>query len=360
MPEQAEHTETETRDWRDARVLIVDDRGSTVWELVRVLDEAGFEHVQSTTNPDEALYFCDRYHPDLLILDLHLEDPTSPEILGELDGPNLDAPPPHVIGLLEAGTSGEVRREAAELGVRDFLERPVEAATVQLRVENCLKRRFWDELGKNGEGPILVSEGVEGAEEQAELDLLQMLARLIEFRDFETATRGERVGHLSAKIARQLGLSSRKAHLLREAAPLHDIGMVVVPDRILLKRGELTGEEREVVKTHADNGARILGTAQLPVLQLASRVARTHHERWDGGGYPDGLEGEEIPLVGRVVAVADAYAAMTHDRPYREARDPEAALDEIREGRGTQFDPQVVDALLELDAAGSLPPEGDG
>lgn len=347
----------ETRDWTDAKVLIVDDTGSTVWELVRILDDAGFQQVQSTTNPDEAVYFYERYRPELLLLDLALDEPSTGEILKQISDATNETPPPAVIGLLGDETEDGVPENIADHGVHEFLDTPVDPLTVRLRVQNCLKRQFWDHLEESADGPVVVTEPSSADSEQAELDLLHLLARLIEFRDFETAKRGERVGSLAAQIARQLGLPTRQVHQLRQAAPLHDIGFVVVPDRVLLKRGRLTEEERKIIETHASNGARILATAQLPVLQLASRVARTHHERWDGTGYPEGLEGEDIPLVGRIVGVADAFAAMIHDRPYRDAKDPETALDEIRDGRGSQFDPQVVDALLELDAAGSLLPD---
>lgn len=204
---------------------------------------------------------------------------------------------------------------------------------------------------------LLAAEGDGEAEEDVapgrggpsgQIDVLRTLARLVEYRDFEAEQHADRVGELAAQLAEEMGLSRVAVELLRSAAPLHDMGMVVVPDSILLKEGDLTTEEREIMTTHAANGARILSESDLPEMRLASEIALTHHERWDGTGYPRGLEGPEIPLSGRIVAVADCFMAITHDRPFREAESAEEALQEIEDGRGEQFDPRVVEVLLDL------------
>lgn len=197
-------------------------------------------------------------------------------------------------------------------------------------------------------GPTVPGSGDGRGGRRGELDILRTLARLVEHRDFETEWHAERVGELSGRVAEKLGLTAHHADMIRNAAPLHDIGMVVVPDRVLLKEGPLTPEEHAIMATHAANGARILGDSDLPVLRLAGEIAHTHHERWDGDGYPRGLEGEEIPVSGRIVAVADAFEAMTHPRPHRSSASVEQALEEIRRVRGGHFDPRVVDALLDV------------
>jgi PAS domain S-box-containing protein len=189
------------------------------------------------------------------------------------------------------------------------------------------------------------------AERTSELDdarteLLQRLAVAAEYRDDDTFQHTERVGNEAAQIAAPLGLDSGQIELLREAAPLHDVGKLAISDSILLKPGKLTVEEFEIMKTHAAAGARVLSGSSSPVLQMATVIAATHHERWDGNGYPAGLAGEAIPLVGRVVAVADVFDALTHDRPYKSAWPLEEAIAEIRRGAGTQFDPQVAAAFL--------------
>lgn len=208
--------------------------------------------------------------------------------------------------------------------------------------------------GADGE-EILVG----GDRPSGHIDVLRTLARLVEYRDFEAEQHADRVGELAADLAEEMGLSTVAVELIRSAAPLHDMGMVVVPDHILLKEDDLTPEEREIMTTHAANGARILSDSDLPEMRLASEIALTHHERWDGEGYPRGLEAREIPLAGRIVAVADCFMAITHDRPFREAESAEGALAEIEAGRETQFDPGIVDALLDMQEDLLSPSDGE-
>lgn len=184
--------------------------------------------------------------------------------------------------------------------------------------------------------------------DEARAETLRQLAIAAEYRDDETYQHTERVGHIAARLALGLGLPAGQVTLLRQAAPLHDVGKLAIPDSILLKPGKLTEQELGVMQTHAELGARLLSSGSSPVLQMAAVIAATHHERWDGGGYPKGLSGEAIPLVGRIVAVADVFDALTHDRPYKPAWPVERAIAEIGSGAGSQFDPRVVTAFLAL------------
>jgi PAS domain S-box-containing protein len=186
--------------------------------------------------------------------------------------------------------------------------------------------------------------------EAARAETLQRLALAAEYRDDETSEHTERVGAMAAQIAAQLGLDAEQVELVREAAPLHDVGKLAIPDTILLKPGRLTQPEYEVMKRHATLGSRLLSGSSSPVLQMAAVIAASHHERWDGTGYPAGLAGEAIPLVGRIVAVADAFDALTHDRPYKSLWPVEQSITEIRRAAGGQFDPRVVDAFLAVQA----------
>jgi putative two-component system response regulator len=181
--------------------------------------------------------------------------------------------------------------------------------------------------------------------ESARIEMLRRLALAAEYRDDNTHEHTQRVGHLAAMLARESGLGDRMVYLVREAAPLHDIGKIAIPDSILLKPGKLSDEEYEVVKTHALLGARVLTGADSELLEVAERIVRHHHERWDGGGYPDALEGEDIPVVARIAAVADVFDVLVHERPYKDSWSVEAAAEEIRKGSGTQFDPAVVEAF---------------
>jgi PAS domain S-box-containing protein/putative nucleotidyltransferase with HDIG domain len=196
--------------------------------------------------------------------------------------------------------------------------------------------------------------------EAARTETLQLLAVAAEYRDEDTSQHTERVGVIAAEIAVQLGLDAEQVKLLREAAPLHDVGKLAIPDRILLKPGKLTPQEYEVMKTHATLGARLLSGRSSPVLQMGAVIAATHHEWWDGTGYPAGLAGEAIPLVGRIVAVADVFDALTHDRPYKSAWPVERAIAEIQRAAGSQLDPRVVAAFLSMhkDAVGAGETDG--
>jgi HD-GYP domain-containing protein (c-di-GMP phosphodiesterase class II) len=184
--------------------------------------------------------------------------------------------------------------------------------------------------------------------QNAQLDGLRRLALAAEYRDDNTREHTQRVGHLAAVLAQRIGLGERMVWLVREAAPLHDLGKIAIPDSILLKPGRLSDEEYEVVKTHSLLGARVLANGDSELLEVAERIVRHHHERWDGGGYPDALAGEDIPVVARITAVADVFDVLVHERPYKDARSVEEAAAEIRKGAGAQFDAEVVDAFEDL------------
>jgi PAS domain S-box-containing protein/putative nucleotidyltransferase with HDIG domain len=180
----------------------------------------------------------------------------------------------------------------------------------------------------------------------ARLEDLEHLALAAECRDDDTHQHTERVAVLAELISRALGMRAQEQTTIRLAAPLHDIGKLGIPDQILLKPGGLTDGEQAVMKTHTTIGARILGQSEYPVLSVAREISLTHHERWDGAGYPAGLRASIVPLPGRIVAVADAFDAITHARPYKEALPAEHAIAEIRRASGTQFDAQVVEAFM--------------
>ena len=190
--------------------------------------------------------------------------------------------------------------------------------------------------------------------ERAQTEVLERLSRAGEFRDDDTGQHTRRVGDMAARLARLCGFSAERAEIMRCAAPLHDIGKIGVPDSILLKPGRLTDEEFAVIKTHCEIGARLLADGKSELVQMAQTIARSHHERFDGTGYPDSLAGEQIPLEGRIVAVVDVYDALTSERPYKEAWPIEKACAEIAHGAGTQFDPIVVEAFLQMFADESV------
>jgi putative two-component system response regulator len=196
-----------------------------------------------------------------------------------------------------------------------------------------------------------ITESLETMEElhEARLEDLKRLALVSEYRDDDTNRHTERVARTAELLARALGLDEETVEMIHRAAPLHDVGKIGIPDNILLKRGKLTPEEFEVIKTHPVIGGRILCESRFPILRMATEIAFTHHEHWDGNGYPAGLRGEAIPITGRIVAIADAFDAMTHARPYKAALTIDHAIAEIERCSGTQFDPLIVEAFLQLD-----------
>jgi putative two-component system response regulator len=191
--------------------------------------------------------------------------------------------------------------------------------------------------------------------EEAQFETLARLAAAAEYRDDDTGEHTRRVGDLAGRLAEALGLPAELVQLIRRAAPLHDVGKIGIPDAILLKPGRLTEEEFDHMKRHTTIGARMLSGGASTQIALAEQIAGTHHERWDGTGYPVGLAGEAIPIAGRIVAVADVFDALTHARPYKQAWPHAEALAELHRQRGRQFDPRVIDAFLTLDHTTDLP-----
>jgi PAS domain S-box-containing protein/putative nucleotidyltransferase with HDIG domain len=183
----------------------------------------------------------------------------------------------------------------------------------------------------------------------AQFEMVARLAAAAEFRDDDTGQHTRRVGELSVAIAERLGLPTAQVELIRIAAPLHDIGKIAVPDAILGKPGKLTDAEFEQIKTHTAVGAQMLAGSSFALLEVAEQIALTHHEKWDGSGYPAGLVGDAIPIVGRIVAIADVFDALTHERPYKKAWSTADAITEMTGQAGRHFDPQALDAFLSLD-----------
>ena len=220
-----------------------------------------------------------------------------------------------------------------------------EANTVRSAIEIRRLRARQTEL----EGVFAAAQVARAREVQnAEHDTLQRLLQAAGYRDDNTYEHTQRVGLLASKLARELGLPAREVALINHAAPLHDIGKIAIPDSILLKPGRLTEEEFEVVKTHAVLGARVLAGGASELFAVAETIARHHHERWDGDGYPRGFAGDEIPIAARIVHVADVYDVLVHERPYRESLTPAAAAEEIARGAGSDFDPKVVEVFAKF------------
>jgi putative two-component system response regulator len=283
--------------------------------------------------------------PRLVVLDLDQPETDGVDVLATL-APWVNANPSlPVIAVAPAGAA-DARRRARAAGAKDFLAKPLDPTEVVARVENVLAAT-----------QLVTQGGAMNVElEQTRLESVERLARLAEYRDDATYEHPQRVGRTAALLAERLGLATDVVDAIRRAAPLHDVGKVGVPDRILLKPSRLTAAEFELMKSHTLIGAEILAGSSWPVLRLAEEIALSHHERWDGTGYPAGKVEDEIPISGRIVIVADNFDALTHSRPYAEAWEPEKATAEIRRQSGQHFDPDVVDAFGTLDLEFLLSP----
>ena len=337
------------RSERPARLLLVDDEELNIRLLERILDKAGYKHVASTTNSDEAIALQARFKPDLILLDVHMSGLDGFEVLEQINAHNHNGDRIPVI-MITADASTETKRRALELGANDFVGKPFDAAEILLRIRNHLESRFLHQQlrDQNAQLERKVAERTKEVED-SQVEVLERLAAAVEFRDDDTGNHTRRVAEVSAMLASAINLETTTVELIRRAAPLHDIGKVGIPDAILLKAGPLTGEEFEIMKTHTVIGSRMLSKGRSELVRFSQRIARSHHEWWDGSGYPDRVSGQSIPLEARIVAVADFLDALTHERPYRPAWGIEETLMEIRRRSGSHFDPAVTRALDEID-----------
>jgi putative two-component system response regulator len=328
-----------------ARLLIVDDEEADVLLLRRILENGGYTDIRSTNDPAAAAGLIEQIDPDLILLDLLMPVMSGYEVLqiARAMTPEDDYRP---VLVLTADHRHDAKHRALSSGARDFLTKPFSPTEVRLRVRNLLETRFLHQQLQQHNELLEARVAARTAElEEARIQMLMRLARAAEFRDDNTGEHTKRVGRTSSQIARELGMDPEGVETMRLAAPLHDVGKIGIPDSILLCADVLSPDQFEVMKTHCAIGADLLSGTEVPLLEFAAEIALSHHERWDGVGYPRRLMGEAIPLSGRIVAVADAWDALTSWRPYKPAWPERDALAELEGKAGTQFDPRVVDAF---------------
>jgi putative two-component system response regulator len=339
----------------EARILIVDDQPANVRLLRRILGQAGYTNLHQVTDPRQVLDLYARLDPDLVLLDLHMPYLDGLTVMAQLRQV-IPAQAYVPILVLTADISAETKQQALAGGAKDFLHKPFDPSEVLLRIANLLQtRQLHLQLQRHSQSLEQRVRDRTAQLEAARNEILQRLALAAEFRDDDTHQHTLRVGELSALLAADLGLPNELVDRIRLAAPLHDIGKIAVSDNVLLKPARLTPEEFQHVKTHTVIGGRILAESPIPVLQMACEIALSHHERWDGTGYPHGLRAERIPLAGRIVGVVDVFDALVHQRPYKHAWPIDRALAEIAHQRGRQFDPDIAAAFLRLAEHDALP-----
>ena len=339
------------------RILAIDDERINLRVIGGLLRNLGYEPVLAESWA-EARPLLDT-SIDLVLLDV---------MMPELDGftvarqireiPDVSDVP---IIMVTALTGKQDRLRAVEAGANDFISKPIDLTELRVRMGSLLKMKESQDEVKRYQAELeemvavrtsalrMALENVKESQRvilSAHLETIHRLAAAAEFKDEETADHIQRMSRYCALLAKRLALPDAEVDLVLQASPMHDIGKIGIPDSILLKPGKLTADEWAVMKKHTIYGARILGDSNFELLRVGETIALSHHERWDGTGYPNGLAGEEIPLFGRVCAVADVFDALTSRRPYKEPFSNETSLEIMRAGRGTHFDPKILDIFL--------------
>ncbi len=331
-------------DW-SAKALIVDDDADNHLLIRHALRATPNIQVFGTTDCTAAVQMFEDVQPDIVLMDLHMSPMSGFEVIERI----LEMVPSTTylpILVLTGDDSTEAKRRALASGAKDFVSKFADHDEVLLRTRNLLQTRLLYKEIEHQKATLEIRVAERTSElEQAQRDVLTRLALAAEYRDDDTGHHTKRVGNLSALIAQAAGLGTDDVENIRLTAPLHDLGKIGLPDGILLKPGLLTDFERETVRQHVHVGRQILSGSTSDLLQLAECIAYSHHERWDGKGYPEGLVGEAIPVVGRIVAVADVFDALLHPRPYKSAWEFVDACNYMHDQSGFQFDPAMVTAL---------------
>ncbi|WP_445376563.1 HD-GYP domain-containing protein [Niveispirillum fermenti] len=329
-----------------ARLLVIDDMQVSVDLLICILRRAGLAHISATTDPLEGLNLCLVSPPDLVLLDYcmpGLDGPAFIEAMNQALGD--DAPP---VLIITAHDAGNMRRRALETGAIDYVTKPFTDWEILTRARNLLRLNMLYRSQRSLSRFLEEQVRARTAElEHTRAEIIHRLCNAGEFRDEDTGRHVARIGQLSARLAALAGLDDGFVQRLGAAAPLHDIGKIGIPDRVLLKPGKLDPAEWNVMRSHCALGAQILAGSGLPLLDLASEIALSHHEKWDGGGYPRGLSGTDIPLSGRIVAVCDVFDALLSHRPYKQPWSMDRALAYIGEVAGSHLDPDIAQLFLD-------------
>ncbi len=349
------------------KIMIVDDEPVNLKVTRKYLETGGHSKFVVTDDDTNAFELICRELPDIVLLDVVMPNRSGLDILRDLRSNPKTRNIPVVI--LTASTDRKTRLIALQRGATDFLAKPVDPSELLPRVRNALAvKAHQDHLGRYAER---LEQQVRQRTVELELsrrEIIECLARAAEYRDDTTGKHIVRVGKYAAALARKLQLSPVQVDLIEQAAQLHDVGKIGIPDDILRKPGKLDEREYALMKRHCvfgqkilqrisddefaklgeSNGVHLLENRSSSLVELAARIALTHHEWWDGSGYPSRLKGEQIPIEGRITAIADVYDALTSSRPYKEAFEQSASLSIINERRGTQFEPRVADAFFEI------------
>ncbi|MBO2928604.1 response regulator [Metapseudomonas otitidis] len=306
-------------------LLLVDDEPTNLQVLRHILQD-DYRLLFAKDGP-KALELAGRERPALVLLDVMMPGMTGHEVCQQLKNDPATREIPVIFVTALADTEDEAK--GFEVGAVDYITKPVSPAIVKARVRTHLSLVRMDEL------------------KRTRLEIVQRLGLAAEYKDNETGLHVIRMSHYSRILARALGWSEADCDDLLNAAPMHDVGKIGIPDAVLRKPGKLDADEWAVMRQHVSIGAKIIGEHPSGLLRIAQRIALTHHEKWDGSGYPNGLAGEDIPIEGRIVAIADVFDALTSERPYKQAWPVEEAVAFLREQSGQHFDPDLVELFIQ-------------
>ncbi|SCA57196.1 Response regulator receiver modulated metal dependent phosphohydrolase [Candidatus Terasakiella magnetica] len=329
-------------------ILVVDDKPVNVLLLEQLLEEEGFDNVISTTDSREVVGLYQSKQIDMILLDIRMPYMDGIEVMGalkEVVGDDDYLP----ILVLTAQTDIETHKNALAAGARDFLTKPFQPWEVFQRIRNLLETRVFYN-NQRVRADVLETEVQKRTKElhETQLEVVRRLGRAGEYRDNETGAHVVRMSKSCKLLALKAGLGEAFAELILQASPMHDVGKIGIPDNILLKPARLSDEERHVMNKHVEIGMDIIGSFDSEMLSMAREIAASHHEKWDGSGYPNQLSGEDIPISGRIAAICDVFDALTSERPYKEAWSTENALSFLQENAASHFDPHLVAVFIEI------------
>jgi len=324
------------------KIVSIDDNRLNLMLIESMLNNMGID-ILSYSNPLDALEYCESNQLDLILVDFMMPELDGISFIQKFRKYNNEIP---IIMITAVDDDDSVKLSALEAGATDFLNKPLKLYEFQVRVKNLLALRENQVLLKDK--AALLQKEVENATAQIvarEIETLAILGRASEFKDTETGAHISRVGMFAKTLGEELIDDKEELELLFFSTPLHDVGKIGIADSILLKPGGLTDEEFKIIKTHTSIGNELLSDSNSKFLLSGAVIAKTHHEKWDGTGYPDGLKGDDIPLFGRIVAVCDVFDALMSVRPYKDAWSFEDSKNYIIENKGIMFDPKIVDVF---------------
>lgn len=329
--------------FENIKIVSIDDNENNLFLIETICEEIGLK-VKSFLEPLDALMYCLQNEVDMILIDYMMPNINGLEFIEEFRKNKKNIP---IIMITAAGDDENIHKSAFDLGADDFLSKPVNSVIFRARVLNLLTN-YQNRILLESKAKLLESE-VEKATKNLidrEHETLRVLGKTAEYKDPETASHVSRVAHYSKLLAKEYGLNQKEQELVFYASPFHDLGKVGIEDKILLKPGKLDEDEFTIMKTHATIGYEILQDSKSDYLQAGATIALSHHEKFDGSGYPKGLKADEIHIFGRIVAVADVFDALTSHRPYKKAWSFDEALNFLKKESNKHFDPKIVELFI--------------